>query len=658
MRGPVLPQRPSRARTRPDQRGSTAAAGAAGAGFAAALWYWATEACSKPLELWCGEGDLKRKVLPLCSCLLQPFRPSPWALNNHVQNIFGFLRTATIRNEYRRQLVIAHDGGTLALDWWSGCDSHAYGTATTPVLLVLHGINGGSQEGYCKWMCEAAWRRGWRAVGGVFLTKYLSEADRGLHASLAAASSAFKPFEGSGLVATAVVSTPVCLFNSSQNLSKPWTAGYLYNMALAYKLREFMVEHRAAITAHTSLNVDKAMQHWEMGAIEDEGIPHTFGFSNRQEYYEASNSLQYIPFIRTPTLFLVSKDDPFLGVLPDEECSANPHTLLAATRPWRPRGLPGGCSPASTPPWLYSQGLWPLGPAFMDRAVLQFLEVAWSQLPAVAQAAMQLPPELLPPEAQAVGLGVGHGAGASHEEAAGEGGEAHGMSESGRAAAWLHTENPYVVSQFKLPPLPRWEGAYQQQQELQQQQQQQACEQQQQQQLGPDQQVEGTDRGEPHVPLTGLGVYEAEQPPPTSVPADVWPEQQAAGAAEDSSRFVETMVEMAALVAVRVVVAALVVVLVAVQLGESSPAYGALPSPAQEEVLGASLAAGSRSADEVSQAAIPDLSCRYLFLQLCHGMPEDGAHTRPSAPVAAVPATHPDLRARLEAIPRYPRRRK
>ncbi|KAL6764005.1 Alpha/Beta hydrolase protein [Haematococcus lacustris] len=511
MRGPVLPQRPSRARTRPDQRGSTAAAGAAGAGFAAALWYWATEACSKPLELWCGEGDLKSKVLPLCSCLLQPFRPSPWALNNHVQNIFGFLRTATIRNEYRRQLVIAHDGGTLALDWWSGCDSHAYGTATTPVLLVLHGINGGSQEGYCKWMCEAARSRGWRAVvlnyrgcsglpltsprgyaatlthdvhyaitsikarfpaaplfavgyslGGVFLTKYLSEADRGLHASLAAASSAFKPFEGSGLVATAVVSTPVCLFNSSQNLSKPWTAGYLYNMALAYKLREFMVEHRAAITAHTSLNVDKAMQHWEMGAIEDEGIPHTFGFSNRQEYYEASNSLQYIPFIRTPTLFLVSKDDPFLGVLPDEECSANPHTLLAAT-------ARGGHV-------AFLEGLWPLGPAFMDRAVLQFLEVAWSQLPAVAQAAMQLPPELLPPEAQAVGLGVGHGAGASHEEAAGEGGEAHGMSESGRASSWLHTENPFVVSQFKLPPLPRWEGAYQQQQELQQRQQQQACE--------------------------------------------------------------------------------------------------------------------------------------------------------------------------------------
>ncbi|KAJ9511199.1 hypothetical protein QJQ45_013246 [Haematococcus lacustris] len=55
----------------------------------------------------------------------------------------------------------------------------------------------------------------------------------------------------------------------------------------------------------------------------------------------------------------------------------------------------------------------------------------------------------------------------------------------------------------------------------------------------------------------------------------------------------------------------------------------------------------------VSQAAIPDLSCRNLFLQLCRGLPGNGANTRPSAAVAAVLAAHPDLRARLAAIPRY-----
>ncbi|KAJ9527360.1 hypothetical protein QJQ45_025628 [Haematococcus lacustris] len=55
----------------------------------------------------------------------------------------------------------------------------------------------------------------------------------------------------------------------------------------------------------------------------------------------------------------------------------------------------------------------------------------------------------------------------------------------------------------------------------------------------------------------------------------------------------------------------------------------------------------------VSAADIPDLSCRNLFLQLCRGLPGDGENTQPSAAVAAVLAAHPDLCARLEAIPRH-----
>ncbi|KAJ9533827.1 hypothetical protein QJQ45_026913 [Haematococcus lacustris] len=56
----------------------------------------------------------------------------------------------------------------------------------------------------------------------------------------------------------------------------------------------------------------------------------------------------------------------------------------------------------------------------------------------------------------------------------------------------------------------------------------------------------------------------------------------------------------------------------------------------------------------VSQAAIPDLSCRNLYLQLCRGPPGNGANTQPNAAVAAVLAAHPDRRARLAAIPRHP----
>lgn len=52
---------------------------------------------------------------------------------------------------------------------------------------------------------------------------------------------------------------------------------------------------------------------WTVAGIEEAGIPNTLGFRNRFEYYEECSSLQYIPHIRTPTLFLNAKDDPFLG---------------------------------------------------------------------------------------------------------------------------------------------------------------------------------------------------------------------------------------------------------------------------------------------------------------------------------------------------------
>ncbi|KAJ9528824.1 hypothetical protein QJQ45_000064 [Haematococcus lacustris] len=41
----------------------------------------------------------------------------------------------------------------------------------------------------------------------------------------------------------------------------------------------------------------------------------------------------------------------------------------------------------------------------------------------------------------------------------------------------------------------------------------------------------------------------------------------------------------------------------------------------------------------VSQAAIPDLSCRNLYLQLCRGPPGNGANTQPNAAVASCHCT-------------------
>jgi hypothetical protein len=123
----------------------------------------------KAPQLYYGRGGVIADVLPQCRLLLQPYVPTPWAVNRHVQTIVGrtsrcwfaaphshscghicqcslaVMRRASINGNYRRQMLQGDDGATLALDWFDHCDDRLYGADNTPILLVLHGINGASQ---------------------------------------------------------------------------------------------------------------------------------------------------------------------------------------------------------------------------------------------------------------------------------------------------------------------------------------------------------------------------------------------------------------------------------------------------------------------------------------------------------------------------------
>ena len=120
---------------------------------------------------------------------------------------------------FRRQLVHCEDGGTIALDWWEEERKTKTKTTTTttttrnrqqqqqqppspsfastppplpptaPLLLVLHGLTGGSKEAYIRSLCSHATARGgfravavvYRGCGGLALTS-----PRGYSATLTA----------------------------------------------------------------------------------------------------------------------------------------------------------------------------------------------------------------------------------------------------------------------------------------------------------------------------------------------------------------------------------------------------------------------------------------------------------------------------------------
>lgn len=60
---------------------------------------------------------------------------------------------------------------------------------------------------------------------------------------------------GSGIVGAAVVSNPMCLHASARSLSHPWTVPYLYNLALAIRLRQYLWQHRDALSEHVQARI-------------------------------------------------------------------------------------------------------------------------------------------------------------------------------------------------------------------------------------------------------------------------------------------------------------------------------------------------------------------------------------------------------------------
>ena len=49
------------------------------------------------------------------------------------------------------------------LDFFDGCDEYDW-PPDTPVLLLIHGLAGSSEDAYCKWMAATATAKGWRAA--------------------------------------------------------------------------------------------------------------------------------------------------------------------------------------------------------------------------------------------------------------------------------------------------------------------------------------------------------------------------------------------------------------------------------------------------------------------------------------------------------------
>lgn len=120
------------------------------------------------------------------------------------------------------------------------------------------------------------------------------------------------------------------MHTSKVRTGKPWSLEWLYNIGLAHRIKQYIAQHNLVLSKHAELDMASIAQSTTIEHLDERVVCKLFGFEAAEDYYTAASSMQYIPQIRTPCLFLIAEDDPFLGKLPIEVSAC--HKALCQTQ--------------------------------------------------------------------------------------------------------------------------------------------------------------------------------------------------------------------------------------------------------------------------------------------------------------------------------------
>jgi uncharacterized protein len=304
----------------------------------------------------------------------QSFTPAWWLPGAHLQTLWGkFFRHQRI-HDTRIERLETPDGDFLNLH-------HLDAPASSPVLVLLHGLEGSARSHYIQGLLAEARERSWRAavlvfrscggelnrlrrsyhsgetgdvefvldhlertfpdapfvlagvsLGGNVLLKYLGE--KGAHLS-------------PRIKGAAAASVPYDLSRSSRYIDEGFARVYQWNF-----LRSLRAKALAKIEQFPDLPVAGALESARTMFDFDECFTApVHGFAGAEDYYRKSSSLHWLATISINTLLLNAVDDPFLPlqVLDDvrEKARHNPHLSLDFPPHGGHVGFIGGRNPLS-----------------------------------------------------------------------------------------------------------------------------------------------------------------------------------------------------------------------------------------------------------------------------------------------------------------------
>ena len=280
------------------------------------------------------------------------FQPAWWCRNPHLQTLWP-LAVKPPHPELKRERIELPDGDFIDLDWTMNRND--------PVVLIMHGLEGSAHSHYARRILHALPKQGLRGVLMHFRgrsgepnrlarayhsgeTTDLQHIVELLNTRVHDAPEAIVAYSLGGNVllkwlgeqknispvkAAVAVSVPFVLSGLADHMNKGFAR--VYQNHLVKSLHKTFAAKAAVVDLHmTSEEISRLRTFWE---FDDKVTAPLHGFSNATEYYAKSSSRQYLKDIRTQTLIIQAKDDPFMTekVIPtNAEISAAVNLELSA----------------------------------------------------------------------------------------------------------------------------------------------------------------------------------------------------------------------------------------------------------------------------------------------------------------------------------------
>jgi hypothetical protein len=262
---------------------------------------------------------------------LNTYQPPFFLFNAHLETIYPALLRSVALQDYTRERITTPDKDFLDLDWIrQGSDK---------LVIISHGLEGDSNRPYIRGMARAclsigydvltwnfrgcsqemnhqlrfyhsgatddldevvqhAIRKGYQhialigfSLGGNLTLKYLGERKT-----------------PDAIQQAVAFSVPVDLQGSCIQISQP--GNFIYARRFLKSLKSKIA--RKALT-RAELDITDIDTLTTLMDFDDRYTAPLHGFANAREYYAINSSLQFLEFIRVPTLLINAQNDPFLS---------------------------------------------------------------------------------------------------------------------------------------------------------------------------------------------------------------------------------------------------------------------------------------------------------------------------------------------------------